>query len=1207
MTDKSLDSIINNLTANSINLEITDQKTNLTAYVNLNPKEKFNIRVFDNEHEVKLAKINGLSENKVFRSKISSFMAICQDVSTMEIFLQDFVNNLKFKANSTSDSEIVSSGSVIQPSYKNYQVQSESTSKPVSSQSDYTGNSNSYSNAYGNNYNNQPGSYYSQSTVNYGTNSTPATSTSYATSFPSNYSTNFPSVNTGTYNSNLPSMNFDNFKNDVSSIGMNSVKDFSVTVPKTNYATSSYANPSSSYANPSSSYANPSSNYVNPSSNYVNPSTSYVNPSSSYVNPSTSYLNPSTSYVNPSTSYVNPSTSYVNPTSNYKYNTLDIGGTSLNPTNTNSVNNSANSCFNSTTNAIYKPIDQNTITLQLNNYGASVNEPTNNFESKFQLKTNDSNPSVNIVIPDLNIDSTNKSTGDVFTDMKFKKFGSFVINQEEFEVNFIKEEVVKNRLNIFNQLHRHNIKEKEKKAMDLAEVDQIKIKNKSITPFFVRLSGGDVKDMEELLLLTGETRSWRRSQHSIYKVNITTNFALAGVTYNVKSGCKYVINENNNLSDPGKNTLISTSKPYCPNFELNNQVGIFFKKEDKNMLNLTSNNKSLIVVVNRGDECIAVKIEGDSPSNFEDYIEIEPLVYVVFKRKYNASYILTYNKRGLSETRKHLVSTGVVYSFTENSLGLCDDITKSSLEPFVSELEVQKKEELNVFWEKLKQLVKANPNKYKVKSFDTLIFAKIEIKNSSSSDVYIRVKSRKIGSEEFVEVKSFETRSWKRFDGFYLVEVVALHDMKSKRFLLKTGVNYILNEKLEIVDSNNNLPLKQEKETFGTNQLIYFDNIQRVYLRKDIIYEEDIERIKKEEELSKIEEEKPEEPEKNQGHVDYTPCVDDFQYFEDINSDYIKGEPFVDTHFPPDESSLRAIDPFTHLRRKPHFFHKKQGLSEQSIDHITFKRPRDAFKGQYYLFKDEICYEDVKQGQIGNCYLMSILAALSQRPDLIKAIFKTQTINPDGYYELFYHEKGEKKVIFIDDNVVLMKSNYMNEFQFAQPNGEELCVMLIEKAFAKYEGGYSNILGGLMYPELEWLTGALTREITVKDPQCWNEIYNACKARHILVTGSLQGSRDHTKKSVKGISNGHAYSILDSREYRKAGSDKTLRLMRIRNPWGHTEWKGDYSDNSPLWTPEIKAFFGYTGAGNDGVFFIPFDDYIKEFDNVIICAIDTKH
>ncbi len=44
-----------------------------------------------------------------------------------------------------------------------------------------------------------------------------------------------------------------------------------------------------------------------------------------------------------------------------------------------------------------------------------------------------------------------------------------------------------------------------------------------------------------------------------------------------------------------------------------------------------------------------------------------------------------------------------------------------------------------------------------------------------------------------------------------------------------------------------------------------------------------------------------------------------------------------------------------------------------------------------------------------------------------------------------------------------------------------------------------------------------------------------------------------------GIIRGHAYSILDVREF------KHLRFLKIRNPWGKKEWTGPWADFGPEW------------------------------------------
>jgi hypothetical protein len=58
--------------------------------------------------------------------------------------------------------------------------------------------------------------------------------------------------------------------------------------------------------------------------------------------------------------------------------------------------------------------------------------------------------------------------------------------------------------------------------------------------------------------------------------------------------------------------------------------------------------------------------------------------------------------------------------------------------------------------------------------------------------------------------------------------------------------------------------------------------------------------------------------------------------------------------------------------------------------------------------------------------------------------------------------------------------------------------------------------------------------------------------------------------------------------------------MEIRNPWAFYEWTGDYSDNSDLWTDDLKEAYGFTEVRNEGVFFMPYDDYWTHFDSTFV-------
>ena len=66
-------------------------------------------------------------------------------------------------------------------------------------------------------------------------------------------------------------------------------------------------------------------------------------------------------------------------------------------------------------------------------------------------------------------------------------------------------------------------------------------------------------------------------------------------------------------------------------------------------------------------------------------------------------------------------------------------------------------------------------------------------------------------------------------------------------------------------------------------------------------------------------------------------------------------------------------------------------------------------------------------------------------------------------------------------------------------------------------------------------------------------------------------------------------------------------MICIRNPWGQGEWTGDWSDNCPKWTARAKNLAGYTESKDDGVFWMDFNDYLKEFDEIYVCmTLTTK-
>ncbi|CAG5104363.1 Oidioi.mRNA.OKI2018_I69.chr1.g1216.t1.cds [Oikopleura dioica] len=68
-----------------------------------------------------------------------------------------------------------------------------------------------------------------------------------------------------------------------------------------------------------------------------------------------------------------------------------------------------------------------------------------------------------------------------------------------------------------------------------------------------------------------------------------------------------------------------------------------------------------------------------------------------------------------------------------------------------------------------------------------------------------------------------------------------------------------------------------------------------------------------------------------------------------------------------------------------------------------------------------------------------------------------------------------------------------------------------------------------------------------------------------------------------------------------------LDIVRIRNPWGKTEWEGDWGDNDEKNWRRVSAAekkrLKMDQAADDGAFWMTFKDWVDEFEILTICAL----
>lgn len=95
-----------------------------------------------------------------------------------------------------------------------------------------------------------------------------------------------------------------------------------------------------------------------------------------------------------------------------------------------------------------------------------------------------------------------------------------------------------------------------------------------------------------------------------------------------------------------------------------------------------------------------------------------------------------------------------------------------------------------------------------------------------------------------------------------------------------------------------------------------------------------------------------------------------------------------------------------------------------------------------------------------------------------------------------------------------------------------------------------------------------------------------------------------------GILSRHAYGLLDVFTLESLENGEEFPLLRLRNPWGKTEWVGDWSDHSEeieKYKKEIDSYLDeleddekFEIGKDDGTFLINYDDWSTIYNKLYV-------
>lgn len=337
------------------------------------------------------------------------------------------------------------------------------------------------------------------------------------------------------------------------------------------------------------------------------------------------------------------------------------------------------------------------------------------------------------------------------------------------------------------------------------------------------------------------------------------------------------------------------------------------------------------------------------------------------------------------------------------------------------------------------------------------------------------------------------------------------------------------------------------------------------------------------------------------------------------------------------------------------------------------------------LYKKYIDTSQIRQGAVGNCWFLSALAVVAEKPYLIQKVVPHDTLNEMGCYQVNLFLDGQWRPVIVDSylpvvldpvNRVKGKKSTFDGTRLrggipvqvkrtlrctGSPGGSnstscialpafcaapdrQLWAPMVEKAYAKAHGSYQQLSGGFIAEGLQDLTGAPI-ETVVFQAGLFDRDAFWIKLLSFHTAGFLMGVA--TARGGDGLVGEHAYSVLDVLEVTdsiigeqskvtdyfrcskspdvivveqsqpknasaenhhpqseqaihqtmKHGTERTtIRLVRIRNPWGKREWQGDWSADSERWTQKLRKRLGSaTFAKGDGTFYMSFEDMLQRF------------
>ncbi|KAK7201803.1 calpain-like cysteine peptidase [Novymonas esmeraldas] len=242
-------------------------------------------------------------------------------------------------------------------------------------------------------------------------------------------------------------------------------------------------------------------------------------------------------------------------------------------------------------------------------------------------------------------------------------------------------------------------------------------------------------------------------------------------------------------------------------------------------------------------------------------------------------------------------------------------------------------------------------------------------------------------------------------------------------------------------------------------------------------------------------------------------------------------------------------------------------------------------------------------------YLAPFLAALSRQPPLLQRLFHTKTHPVRAPYSFVFFDPSSAPVtVDVDDRI---PCDEHGEPRFTvSPNGA-WWPLLLEKAYAKYVGGYDRFDECTSHETLRDLTGRPVTHLPL-EPKLAAEVAG-CNYRDLAFWRRVHDQLEHgdvfmavSNETVPDGIHPHCYyAVFGVIETVLGSSDPSDVVVKLHNCYHDApEYRGPLSAHDPDWTPTLRSVCKADPEAEPEFLYLPQPVFLRNFSSMQRCHIN---